>query len=96
MDRRIGLTWLVTEGVLYVAGAGLYAVGIPHLLFVSRRYSTTDFKQARVPECLNPGKYDLYGSSHQIFHVLIILAAMSHLMGLLTAFEHAQTARECI
>ena len=96
MDRRIGLTWLVVQGILYVAGAGLYAVGIPQLLFVLMQYWTTDVKQARVPECLNPGKYDLYGSSHQIFHVLIILAAMSHLMSLLTAFEHVQMATECI
>lgn len=35
MDRRIGLTWLVIQGMLYVAGAGLYAVGIPQLLFIN-------------------------------------------------------------
>ena len=27
MERRIGLSWLVLQGVLYIGGAGLYAVG---------------------------------------------------------------------
>ena len=28
MNGRIGLSWLVLQGVLYIAGAGLYAVSI--------------------------------------------------------------------
>lgn len=49
--------------------------------------------QARIPERYRPGKYDVWGSSHQIFHVLILLAAMSQLIGLLTAFHHARTSK---
>jgi adiponectin receptor len=26
MERQIGLSWLVTQGVLYILGAGIYAV----------------------------------------------------------------------
>ena len=44
--------------------------------------------QARIPEALYPGRFDTVGSSHQIFHVLIVLAAMSHLRGLLKAFDY--------
>jgi predicted membrane channel-forming protein YqfA (hemolysin III family) len=29
MQGRIGLTWLVLQGFLYILGAGLYAVSIP-------------------------------------------------------------------
>lgn len=49
---------------------------------------------ARLPERLAPGKFDIWGSSHQIFHVLVVLAAMSHLVGLVKAFdyEHSQRA----
>ena len=68
MSKLIGLPWLVTQGVLYIIGAGLYA--------------------ARVPERFHPGRYDIWGSSHQIFHVLVVLAAASHLVGLLKAFDH--------
>jgi len=47
---------------------------------------------ARFPERLKPGAFDIWGSSHQIFHVLVVLAAMSHLVGLVKAFdfEHSQ------
>ena len=43
---------------------------------------------ARVPERLRPGKFDILGSSHQIFHVLVVCAAVAHLTGLLKAFDY--------
>lgn len=48
-----------------------------------------------MPERLRPGKFDVWGSSHQIFHILIVLAAMAHLIGLLKAFDHAQRFSKC-
>ncbi|KAL2827059.1 hemolysin-III related-domain-containing protein [Aspergillus cavernicola] len=52
---------------------------------------------ARVPERLRPGRFDLWGSSHQIFHVLVVCAAVAHLTGLLRAFDHRHsgTAESC-
>ncbi|KAG5208403.1 hemolysin-III channel protein Izh2 [Trichophyton interdigitale] len=51
---------------------------------------------ARVPECLHPGKYDIIGHSHQIFHVLVVLAAGAHLTGLLGAFDYRHSlATQC-
>ncbi|KAL1986249.1 hypothetical protein VTN96DRAFT_6617 [Rasamsonia emersonii] len=52
---------------------------------------------ARVPERLWPGKFDLLGSSHQIFHVLVVCAAVAHLTGLLRAFDyrHSGVAEWC-
>eukprot|EP00899_Mesostigma_viride_P004495 jgi/Mesvir1/14046/Mv02502-RA.1 len=32
----------------------------------------------RVPERWHPGKFDLAGHSHQIFHILVVLAAYTH------------------
>ncbi|KIW68104.1 hypothetical protein PV04_04071 [Phialophora macrospora] len=43
---------------------------------------------ARIPEAWYPGKFDTLGSSHQIFHILIVLAALCHLRGLLKAFDY--------
>lgn len=43
---------------------------------------------ARVPERYGPGTFDIWGASHQIFHVLVVLAAAVHLVGLLKAFDH--------
>ncbi len=67
LNRAIGLSWLITQGALYILGAALYA--------------------ARVPERVWPGKFDLFLSSHQIFHVLVIVAAAVHLKGLMIAFH---------
>lgn len=43
---------------------------------------------ARVPEKWHPGRYDVIGSSHQIFHLFVVAAAASHLVGLLKAFDY--------
>ncbi|PNS20771.1 Cell morphoproteinsis protein PAG1 [Sphaceloma murrayae] len=67
-DRRMGLSWVVRQGVLYIAGAGLYA--------------------ARIPERWAPGRFDIWGSSHQIFHFLVVFAACAHLKGLLLALDY--------
>lgn len=36
---------------------------------------------ARVPERWKPGKFDLAGHSHQLFHVMVIAGACSHYLG---------------
>ncbi|KAH7349050.1 hemolysin-III related-domain-containing protein [Pyrenochaeta sp. MPI-SDFR-AT-0127] len=48
---------------------------------------------ARVPEKWSPGRFDIWGSSHQIFHVLVVLAAASHLVGLVKAFDYEHSQR---
>ncbi|KAF2153714.1 mPR-like GPCR protein [Myriangium duriaei CBS 260.36] len=48
---------------------------------------------ARIPERFAPGRFDLFGASHQIFHVLVVLAAGSHLVGLLKALDYACSQR---
>jgi len=43
---------------------------------------------ARIPERWFPGKFDIWGSSHQIMHVLVVCGAISHLNGLLAALDY--------
>lgn len=52
---------------------------------------------ARWPERSWPGYFDIWGSSHQIFHVLVVLAATSHLYGLVKAFDshHGASGSKC-
>lgn len=52
--------------------------------------------QARIPERLAPGSFDIWGSSHQIFHVLVVMAAGAHLVGLLKAFDYAHNSRALV
>ncbi|KAF2803787.1 HlyIII-domain-containing protein [Mytilinidion resinicola] len=48
----------------------------------------------RVPERLSPGTFDIWGSSHQIFHFFVVLAAATHLVGLLKAFDYEHERRD--
>ncbi|KAL2130173.1 hypothetical protein VTI74DRAFT_6805 [Chaetomium olivicolor] len=67
LDERMGLSWVILQGGLYIFGAFLYAV--------------------RWPERQYPGTFDIWGSSHQIFHVFVLLAAAAHLYGMAKAFD---------
>lgn len=46
------------------------------------------FYAARCPESVKPGKFDIWGQSHQIFHVLVVLATVVHLVGIWEAFGY--------
>ncbi|KAK3990991.1 hemolysin-III related-domain-containing protein [Cladorrhinum sp. PSN332] len=77
LDERMGLSWVILQGALYIFGAFLYA--------------------ARWPERQFPGKFDLLGSSHQLFHILILFAAAAHLYGMVKAFDfhHNKFGSQC-
>jgi len=42
---------------------------------------------ARIPERWCRLRYDIYGSSHQIFHFIVLFAGLIHMFGLLSAFD---------
>ncbi|PWY85080.1 hypothetical protein BO70DRAFT_424462 [Aspergillus heteromorphus CBS 117.55] len=64
------------SGMLYYLGEGL-------LLILGAFLYTT-----QIPESLWLGKFDLFGSSHQIFHLTVVLGTAIHLMGILSAFDY--------
>ncbi|KAF7893697.1 uncharacterized protein EAF02_001235 [Botrytis sinoallii] len=49
----------------------------------------------RWPESWIPGSFDLLGNSHQIFHLLVVLAMVLHFVGLLQAFNYNYAKGEC-
>ena len=40
----------------------------------------------RFPEIKYPGKFDFFGSSHQLFHIFVVIAAIFHYIGALDAY----------
>ncbi|KAL0936237.1 ADIPOR-like receptor SPBC12C2.09c [Colletotrichum truncatum] len=46
---------------------------------------------ARWPERSSPGTFDIWGSSHQIFHFFVVLAAVTHFYGMAKAFDYHHT-----
>lgn len=45
------------------------------------------FYASRCPESVRPGRFDVWGCSHNIFHVLVVVAAAVHLLGIWRALE---------
>ncbi|KAI1396795.1 mPR-like GPCR protein [Hypoxylon fuscum] len=66
----------------YLAEGGLFLLG-------AVVYAT------RFPESINPGTFDIYGSSHQVFHVLVVMATVVHLAGVLDAVDYNYHNRQC-
>ncbi|KAK6211977.1 hypothetical protein LQW54_005504 [Pestalotiopsis sp. IQ-011] len=66
----------------YLAEGGLFLLG-------AVIYAT------RFPERIKPGRFDIWGSSHQIFHILVVFATIVHLVGVLTAFDYNYANRHC-
>lgn len=42
----------------------------------------------RIPERVAPGKFDYFFASHQIFHVCVVMAALTHWFCVLTVLDH--------
>ncbi|CAB4255559.1 similar to Saccharomyces cerevisiae YOL002C IZH2 Plasma membrane protein involved in zinc homeostasis and osmotin-induced apoptosis [Maudiozyma barnettii] len=45
----------------------------------------------RFPEKIKPGRYDMWGHSHQIFHILVVVAALCHFTGLIKSYTYVHT-----
>ncbi|KAF5872796.1 putative hemolysin-iii channel protein [Botrytis fragariae] len=63
--------------------------------YINGRMKKTNIKKLRIPECYFPGKFDIIGHSHQIFHILVVAASGMHLVGLLKAYEHQYYYPRC-
>ncbi|KAJ6627447.1 HlyIII-domain-containing protein [Mycena sp. CBHHK59/15] len=52
----------------------------------------------RCPECLAPGKFDIIGASHQIFHVCSLVAVLTHYLAISDGFRywHFERNGSCI
>jgi len=48
----------------------------------------------RIPERWYPGRFDFCGLSHNIWHIMIIIAALFHFFGSLNAY-HARRLSPC-
>ncbi|KAK9490600.1 hemolysin-III related-domain-containing protein [Lipomyces doorenjongii] len=49
---------------------------------------------ARIPERWRPGHFDLFGSSHQIFHMFVLAAAICHLKGIINSYNYCHGDRQ--
>ncbi|KAM3513794.1 hypothetical protein MY11210_002519 [Beauveria gryllotalpidicola] len=53
------------------------------------------FLVSRFPECWLPGRFDIWGCSHQIFHCFVVLGALSHFAGILSGYDYNYAHPRC-
>lgn len=75
--ERSNAHWLAGEGFFYITGAVLYAMRVPERFGSS---NTVDRKAK--------GTFDIWGHSHQIFHVMVVIAAFCHWRALLGCYKY--------
>ena len=91
-ESRMSLVRMGCMAVTNLLGATIYATRVTMLSAPKDRQLLI----IQIPERLFPFKFDIFGSSHQIFHVLVVIAAWLHLNGLLHASRVANnTAYAC-
>ncbi|KIW85526.1 hypothetical protein Z517_00918 [Fonsecaea pedrosoi CBS 271.37] len=71
--------------------------GMPYWLLEGLVYGIgAFFFVTRIPESIWPGAFDIWFSSHQFFHVLVVVASQIHLYGVWVAYDwNYQNQRVC-
>ena len=49
----------------------------------------------RLPERLRPGSFDIWGHSHQLFHICAVIGTVFHVVGLTVGYTHRQAHPTC-
>ncbi|XP_062591967.1 membrane progestin receptor alpha-like [Saccostrea cucullata] len=75
----LSITPIVDRILNFETTGGIYHHGIQ----IFNMVATGFFYSARLPERLFPGTFDFIGNSHQIFHLLMIQASVSHVDGVI-------------
>ncbi|KAL8790248.1 MAG: hypothetical protein Q9195_006471 [Heterodermia aff. obscurata] len=70
-------------------GARRYALTVLTYLVAVTIYAT------KVPEALHPGAFDLWGHSHQIFHVLMAVGLTMHFAAFAEGFDYVHRVKRC-
>ncbi|QFZ25441.1 putative ADIPOR-like receptor [Clavispora lusitaniae] len=85
---RSAADWCCAEGVFYILGACLYALRVPERFF---HIEHPEGEEETLLDKMKPGKFDLFGHSHQIFHVMVVVAAYCHWKALVACYHYLHT-----
>lgn len=85
-NQRMSLSWMAWMGTFNVVGAVVYAARVSLSFFCSFWQNKVNGCVLQIPERWWPYRFDFVGQSHQIFHVMVVIAGLIHFVGLLEAF----------
>ncbi|KAI8827154.1 putative hemolysin-III channel protein Izh2 [Fimicolochytrium jonesii] len=84
-----GLIPLLHGFYLHGIATSIEAVSFWHLMGMAAFYIVGAIVYTlRVPERIFPGRFDIWGHSHQIFHVLVLGGAITHYLGLVKSCRY--------
>lgn len=82
-----GIHCFIVHGIveMYNLSGGWFLLMAVFYIFGAYLYAN------RIPEKTSPGKFDYFAHSHQLFHIFVVLAAISHYIGVIKIFglKHA-------
>jgi adiponectin receptor len=85
--RRLALEWMILMGALNIIGACFYASRVRMTLQHRHRLEANKFQ---LPERWFLYRFDFVGASHQIFHLLVLAAALVHYKALVGALRESR------
>ncbi|KAI0483656.1 hypothetical protein F4859DRAFT_512304 [Xylaria cf. heliscus] len=59
------------------------------------KYRLLGADETHFPESWAPQKFDIWGASHQIFHLFVVLSAAIHVWGILTVYDWVYNNPQC-
>lgn len=88
-NQQMGVGWVLITLVVDILGAAAYALKVCKAQIAKCIMKTIPFaNKIQIPERWWKQTFDIYGASHQIFHLLVIVAALTYTKGLLQAFDY--------
>lgn len=85
----IGVSYYFFEGILLLIGCYIFLVRTMFLFpsDMSCRAKLTSY-QTRFPESFFPGRFDIWGHSHTIWHLIVVLSIAVHMEGMAHAMHY--------
>jgi adiponectin receptor len=89
--KRLALEWMILMGTLNIIGACFYASRVRNLL---QHRDRLEANKSQLPERWFPCRFDFVGASHQIFHLLVLAAALVHYRALIGALRESRESQD--
>ncbi|CDS07996.1 hypothetical protein LRAMOSA01945 [Lichtheimia ramosa] len=81
--------------LLYGLSTSLDTISLGYLVLMAVSYVGGALIYAcRIPEKWYPGKFNIWGASHQIFHICVLIAVVAHYIGVMRAMAFWHTKQE--